>query len=102
MGSIKLKKGVDVKQLSQMEHFVWNYGSTVDANISALKKVPWWSYRVTKGDSNYDHRQDKSVDYFELDSDHNFQIESFFQECKKGLKRNIGDRFTIVGDQNCV
>jgi len=50
MGSTKLKKGVDVKQLSQMEHFVWNYGSTVDANISALKKVPWWSYRVKEGD----------------------------------------------------
>ncbi|TNV84461.1 hypothetical protein FGO68_gene12245 [Halteria grandinella] len=99
---IKLKEGIQEKNLTQMEHFVWRYGDRVDSKVSALKKVPWWSYGVKKSDKNYEQRQDKSVDFFEFDSDQNFQIEMFYQECLQGLNNKFGDRYRIAGDQNLV
>lgn len=56
---------------------------------------------MKKGDRNYNDRQDKTVDFFEFDSDQNYQIEQVFQECIKGL-RKFGEKFTIIGDQNCL
>ncbi|TNV84716.1 hypothetical protein FGO68_gene4511 [Halteria grandinella] len=97
--SFKLKPGLQEKNLSQLVHFIWKYGDSVDESISIQQKVPWWSYFVKKGDSNYHQRQDKSVEFVEFDSDQNYQIEMFFQECKFGQKRKFGERFTIVGDQ---
>ncbi|TNV85324.1 hypothetical protein FGO68_gene8464 [Halteria grandinella] len=82
-----------------MQHFIYRYGASVDQSIAKLKKVPWWSYWVKSSDANFAKRQDKSVDFFEFDSDQNFQIEMFYKECCEGVNRQFGDRFTIVGDQ---
>jgi hypothetical protein len=80
-----------------MEHFILKNSHYIEGN-----KIPWWSYAVKKGDANYEQRQDKSVDFFELDSDQNFQIEIFYQDCIKGITSKFGDVYTIVGDLNCV
>ena len=56
-----------------------------------------WSYSVKKGDDNYDLRTDTVNDYFDFDSDQNFQIELHYQECCSG-KKKFGDKHLIVGD----
>ncbi len=61
--------------------------------------VPWWSYKVKKGDENYDRRHDKKNDFFELDYDQTTAIEKFYQECCQGIS-NFGDKTPIVGDEN--
>jgi hypothetical protein len=33
------------------------------------EEVPWWSYKVKKGDDNYDLRTDTINDFFDFDSD---------------------------------
>lgn len=56
-----------------------------------------WSYKVKKGDDNYDLRTDTVNDYFDFESYQNFQIELHYQECCSGRKK-FGDKYIIVGD----
>ena len=82
-----------------MNHFMDKYFNKLmgDQQKVSKKKVPWWSYKVKQGDANYALRTDKINDYFDFDSDQNFQIEQHYQECCSG-KKQFGDKYFIVGD----
>jgi hypothetical protein len=69
--------------------------------IKTKQKLPWWSYKVKKGDNNYEQRTDRKNDFFDFDSDQNFQIELHYKNCCDGFKQ-FGDKHTIIGDQNRV
>lgn len=56
-----------------MKHFLENYfQKLIGVNSKVLKKVPWWSYKVKKGDNNYNQRSDTVNDFMDFDSDQNF------------------------------
>ena len=85
-----------------MNHFMDKYfNKLMGYQKKVSKKVPWWSYKVKHGDANYALRTDKINDYFDFDSDQNFQIELHYQECCSGIKL-FGDKYIIVGDMNCI
>ena len=59
-----------------MNHFMNKYfNKLMGHQHQVIKKVPWWSYSVKKGDSNYALRTNTVNDYMDFDSDQNFQIE---------------------------
>jgi hypothetical protein len=87
---------------SQLNHFMNKYfNKLMGRQAQVSRKVPWWSYKVKQGDSNYDQRTDTKNNYMDFDSDQNFQIELHYKECCSG-KKQFGDKHVIVGDMNCV
>eukprot|EP00347_Sterkiella_histriomuscorum_P016753 403351985 len=57
-----------------------------------------WSYKVNKGDSNYNDRHDKENDWFDYDLHQNSQIEQHYQQCCQQGDFQIVHQ--IIGDQN--
>ena len=65
-----------------------------------MKEYVKWSYKVYPNDANYNQRIDTANDWFEYDSDQNFQIEMHYQKCLESGDYGIGNAFIVIGDLN--